>query len=186
MRRARRSVQVWESPPAITVPGRPSLPRRGGVLDAAAALVVERDALLLRPPLQPRLELGRLHVLRGHEVVRDHHDARGVEHMLGTHLLHRTECDRARDVVGHHDVAADGDDLTGPDVLGVAVREEDLLTSVRANQPSTVSRHCRATRRRRASGRCRTTTPRRPRGCGRRPPRVGRQGGTRAGARRRR
>ena len=49
---------------------------------AAAALAVVRDALLLRPALQPRLQLGRLHILRRHEVVGDHHDAGRVEDAL--------------------------------------------------------------------------------------------------------
>ena len=122
-------MQVWESPPAITDPGHdPALLAEQRVLDAAAALAVVRDALRLRPPLQARLQLGRPRVLRRHEVVGDHHDPRRIEDALGAHLLHRAERDRAGDVVRHHDVAADGDDVARPDVVGVGVGEQDLLS----------------------------------------------------------
>ena len=150
-------VQVWESPPAIDRAGHdPALLAEERVLDAAAALAVERDALLLRPPLQARLQLGRPHVLRGHEVVGDHDDRGRVEDALGAHLLHRPERDGPGDVVRHDDVAADHDDVAGPHIVRVAVREQDLLSErVRQPTPPVPRGTRRATRRRRTSGRCR-------------------------------
>ena len=128
----------------------PTLLAEERVLDAAAALAVVGDALLLRPSLQACLELGRLHVLRRHEVVGDHDDPGGVEHALGAHLLHRAKRDRTGDIVRHHDVAAHGDDVTGPDVVGVAVREQDLLNEcVRQPTPPVPRDTRRATRRHR-------------------------------------
>ena len=57
----------------------PALLAEQRVLDPAAPLVVERHALRARPLLQPPLQLRRARVLRGHEVIGDHHDLRRVE-----------------------------------------------------------------------------------------------------------
>ena len=153
----------------------PALLAEQRVLDPAAALVVERHAVRARPLLQPPLELGRARVLRRHEVVGDHHDLRRVEDLRDAHLLQLPERDRPADVVRHHDVAAHHHDVPGLHIVGVAVREQDLLSErVRHRAPPGARPPRRPRRRRRTSCRCRTGSPRARRGCGRRPPRAAR------------
>src|SRR5581483_270111 len=57
----------------------PALLDEHGMLDAAAPLGVERDALPLAPVGEELLELGRARVLGGDEVVGDDDDLRRVE-----------------------------------------------------------------------------------------------------------
>ena len=106
----------------------PALLAQERVLDAAAALAVERHALSVRPVLEALLQLGRARVLRGHEVVGDHHHAVRVEDPLDAHPLERSKGDRPADVVRHHEIAAEHDDVAGTHVGGVGVSEDDLLS----------------------------------------------------------
>ena len=97
------------------------------VLDPAPTLVVEHHALRVAPVLQPPLEPRRADVLGGHEVVGDDDDLRRVEDPLDAHPLERLDCDRARDVVRQHEVAAEHHDVAGRDLVDVGVLEDDLL-----------------------------------------------------------
>ena len=171
-------VQVCESPPAITVPGtNPALLAQQRVLDAAASLVVERHALRIRPLLQPPLQLRRARVLRRARSGPRPSRRLAVEDPLHAHPLERAERDRAADVVRHDDVAAHHHHVARRDVVGVGVREQDLLSErVPQRAPPGARRPRRPRRRRRTSRRCRTGSPRAPPGCGRRPPRAGRRG----------
>ena len=105
----------------------PAVLDEDGVLDPAAALVVEHDALLVAPVLQPLLEAGRADVLGGDEVVGDDDDLRRVEDPLDAHPLERLDRHRAGDVVRQHEVAAEHHDVAGRDVVDVGVVEDDLL-----------------------------------------------------------
>ena len=69
------------------------------------------DAKRLGPLAQELLELRRAGVLGRNEMVGNDHYLGGIEHLRRAHLLHRAERHRARDVVRHHDVAADHDDV---------------------------------------------------------------------------
>ena len=60
-------------------------------------------------------------------MVGDDDDLGRVEHSRRAHLLHGPERHRAGDVVRHHDVAADHDDVAGRDLVRVRVGEQDLL-----------------------------------------------------------
>ena len=98
--------------------------------------MLERSASIsaLRPPTADKgpdgakLQYDTSHVLGRHEVVGDHDHLVGVEDLVDAHLGHRAERDRARDVVRHHDVAAHHDQVADGDLVGVTVREQDLLS----------------------------------------------------------
>src|SRR3712207_1913410 len=85
----------------------------------------------LLPSTQFILQHRRLRILRRHEVIGYHHHPLRVEDLLCPHLLHLPEGYGPGDVVSHHQVAPDHDDLTGSNIVGVV---EQYLLGERAAQ----------------------------------------------------
>jgi len=62
------------------------------------------------------------------EMIGPHHDLGRVDDPGGAHLLQRSKGNRSGDVVGQHDIATGHHDVPRPHFVGVAMREQDLLS----------------------------------------------------------
>ena len=105
----------------------PALFDEDGVLDAAAPLLVVGDALRIDQSRSSFCSSAERVSLAGTKWSGTTTTLAGSNTRVGAHLLHRPERHRSGDVVRHHDVTADHDDVPGGDLVHVRVCEQDLL-----------------------------------------------------------